>query len=95
MATSSARRKSQAEGAAAPNHPEVKRDILPIVHVRTSTSDVTANDFFLMSTTLFSDSRPTLPNSNWLLPLISEGHRADVGWVRSICPNHRAGARCT
>src|SRR3954463_14045578 len=51
----------------------------------TSTSDVTANDLFLISTTLFSDSRPIPANNNWLLPLISEGRPADVGLMRSIC----------
>jgi hypothetical protein len=73
MATSSARRKSQAEGAAAPKHPEVKRDILPIVHVRTSTSDVTASDFFLMSTTLFSDSLTHAPEQQLAIALDQRG----------------------
>ena len=45
----------------------------------TSSSEVTANDLFLMSTTLFSDSRPIPANSSCELPLISAGRPARVG----------------
>ena len=51
----------------------------------TSSSEVTANDLFLMSTTLFSDSRPIPANSSCELPLISVGRPARVGLMRSIC----------
>ena len=45
----------------------------------TSTSAVTANDLFLMLTTLFSDRRPMPANSSCELPLTSIGPAGQVG----------------
>ena len=46
---------------------------------------MTANDLFLMVTTLFSDSRPMPAYSVCVLPLISVGRPASSGTKRSIC----------